>query len=644
MSGIERGTVPRIMNRAERRRQGLSGSRLKRTGTLASAGVLLSAGLLGAYLGNPRLQRAYAATVCPSGPDASVTNETQLGTALSTPDVDCILIDGTVTLTSDLTIVTDSEWGSDRQTRGLTIYGDPVDGADVIDGDGNHAGFSIDLGPVSGDVDVTVSGLTMTDLTSSTAPHEGGAALRVSTPEPSIGDVSITLSDSTFTGNASAVVSPNGHNGGAVYIYSKNNPVAVTVENSTFSGNDSGPYTYGGGLFVLSLYGDVDATLSSSAFVNNHAGTAGGGMVVNAFLAQATVTATNSFFGGNSASSYAGLFVYGDINLEFSTVYDNTVTTNNASQVLATGRITAIGSVIGSSTSAYVFAATAFDDTSSVSTNGPSSPQFVGTGSGNVTPGTLAMGPLDGTAPGAVGRSPLASSPLAQASTAGGFAPSTNPLLAVTRDQLGALRTAPFTIGARQVTSAPPPARPPSAPREVTGAPGEGSGTVSWQAPLDPGSFPVTHYQAVASPGGKSCLAIAPALTCTVTGLANGSAYTFTVQALNGAGWGPAGGPSSPVTPSMRSLTLNQGTRTTEGNKDRITTGGSSRGVPQGAKLTPWIRYGDSGAFKQGQATITIGADGRFTWTRLILPYKKLTAYVSYQDLESNRAVWQRIS
>ena len=194
------------------------------------------------------------------------------------------------------------------------------------------------------------------------------------------------------------------------------------------------------------------------------------------------------------------------------------------------------------------------------------------------------------------------------------------------------------------MTSAPPPARPPSAPREVTGAPGEGSGTVSWQAPLDPGSFPVTHYQAVASPGGKSCLAIAPALTCTVTGLANGSAYTFTVQALNGAGWGPAGGPSSPVTPSMRSLTLNQGTRTTEGNKDRITTGGSSRGVPQGAKLTPWIRYGDSGAFKQGQATITIGADGRFTWTRLILPYKKLTAYVSYQDLESNRAVWQRIS
>ena len=46
---------PVSWNRAERRRRGMTRSRMKRTGSLASAGVLVSAGLFGAYVGNPRL-------------------------------------------------------------------------------------------------------------------------------------------------------------------------------------------------------------------------------------------------------------------------------------------------------------------------------------------------------------------------------------------------------------------------------------------------------------------------------------------------------------------------------------------------------------------------------------------------------------
>ena len=96
---------------------------------------------------------------------------------------------------------------------------------------------------------------------------------------------------------------------------------------------------------------------------------------------------------------------------------------------------------------------------------------------------------------------------------------------------------------------APTPGTPPSAPRDVTAVAGDRSAVVSWREPVSSGSFPVSTYKATASPGGQSCLVVAPTLTCGVTGLANGTPYTFTVEALNGAGWSAKGGPSNAVTP-----------------------------------------------------------------------------------------------
>lgn len=95
----------------------------------------------------------------------------------------------------------------------------------------------------------------------------------------------------------------------------------------------------------------------------------------------------------------------------------------------------------------------------------------------------------------------------------------------------------------------PDPVFPPSAPQSVSAVGGDKSAVVAWSAPSSPGSFPVSTYKATASPGGQSCLVGAPALTCAVMGLANGTPYTFTVEALNGAGWSPKGGPSNSVTP-----------------------------------------------------------------------------------------------
>jgi hypothetical protein len=76
----------------------------------------------------------------------------------------------------------------------------------------------------------------------------------------------------------------------------------------------------------------------------------------------------------------------------------------------------------------------------------------------------------------------------------------------------------------------------PSRPAGVTGVRGNARATVSWRASL-PNGRPITGYRVTASPGGRTCApANAVGLTCTVTGLANGATYRFTVVATNDVG------------------------------------------------------------------------------------------------------------
>lgn len=87
----------------------------------------------------------------------------------------------------------------------------------------------------------------------------------------------------------------------------------------------------------------------------------------------------------------------------------------------------------------------------------------------------------------------------------------------------------------------------PGAPGTPTATAGDAAATVSWTAAGDGGS-PVTGYTVTAAPGGRTCTT-AGDLRCTVTGLANGTSYTFTVAATNAVGQGPASAPSAAVTP-----------------------------------------------------------------------------------------------
>ena len=85
----------------------------------------------------------------------------------------------------------------------------------------------------------------------------------------------------------------------------------------------------------------------------------------------------------------------------------------------------------------------------------------------------------------------------------------------------------------------------PGAPTNVTAIAGNSQATVSWTAPANNGGAPITSYTVTSAPGNKQC---SSAVTnCTVTGLTNGTSYTFSVVATNSAGNGPASSPSNAV-------------------------------------------------------------------------------------------------
>ncbi|MGY0557684.1 putative Ig domain-containing protein [Lysobacter sp. A378] len=90
-------------------------------------------------------------------------------------------------------------------------------------------------------------------------------------------------------------------------------------------------------------------------------------------------------------------------------------------------------------------------------------------------------------------------------------------------------------------------ASPPDAPTIGTATAGDAQASITFTAPADDGGSAITGYTVTSSPG--SITANGPASPITVTGLTNGTAYTFAVTATNNAGTGAASAPSNSVTP-----------------------------------------------------------------------------------------------
>lgn len=105
--------------------------------------------------------------------------------------------------------------------------------------------------------------------------------------------------------------------------------------------------------------------------------------------------------------------------------------------------------------------------------------------------------------------------------------------------------TGPASAASNAVT----PAGVPSAPTSVRAEPGHQSATVSWARPASDGGSAITAYGVVASPGGATVTVPGGTNSATVTGLTNGTSYTFSVNATNQLGSGPSAS-SSVVTPA----------------------------------------------------------------------------------------------
>ncbi len=96
-------------------------------------------------------------------------------------------------------------------------------------------------------------------------------------------------------------------------------------------------------------------------------------------------------------------------------------------------------------------------------------------------------------------------------------------------------------------------AQTPGAPTGVSGQPGDGSVALTWTAPSSDGGSPITSYRITPYIGSTAQTPIttgSASTTRTVTGLTNGTAYTFRVAATNAAGTGTDSTTSAAITPT----------------------------------------------------------------------------------------------
>lgn len=98
----------------------------------------------------------------------------------------------------------------------------------------------------------------------------------------------------------------------------------------------------------------------------------------------------------------------------------------------------------------------------------------------------------------------------------------------------------------------------PAAPTSVRGVAGDTNVTVMWTAPVDVGGASITGFEVTSSDGASKCATSGtqPAQQCTIFGLTNLVAYTFTVRARNAAGLGASSAASDPATPLPDGMVL----------------------------------------------------------------------------------------
>ena len=145
----------------------------------------------------------------------------------------------------------------------------------------------------------------------------------------------------------------------------------------------------------------------------------------------------------------------------------------------------------------------------------------------------------------------------------------------------------------------------PGAPVIGTASPLQGGASVAFTAPASDGGSAITGYTATSSPGGLTGTGTSSPIT--VSGLATGTSYTFTVTATNAVGTGAASAASNAVlitsnlTPT--NLTL-LGSVIAEGNAANATVGTLSATDPDAADTHTFTLVSGTGSTDNGSFTI----------------------------------------
>ena len=423
----------------------------------------------------------------------------------------------------------------------------------------------------------------------------------------------------------------------------------VTPSRSPSSGNSAGGTSVTISLDVPQVPYDVDdATVQSVTF----GGTPGTGLAagsgdtwtVTAPAGSGTVPVVVTLNGGRTAA--AGSFTYVGAPVITGITPSSGPAAGGTSVTLSGAALTGATSVTFDGTAASSF--TVIDDTTITATtpaNTPGPADVAVTTGGGTTTSTGAFtfigapvitGVTPSSGPAAGGTSVTISGALltgATSVTIGGI-PATSvtvvddtTITATTPANTPGPADVAVTTGGGTTTSAgafiytsPPqpltPSSPPGPPTGVVAVAGDAEAAVSWMAPADPGSQPVSNYLVTSAPGSRLCMTSAPVTSCTVGGLTNGIPYTFTVVALNGAGWGGQSDPSNESIPSKAAVASIVVTGSRDAQDPRLVrVTGASVGLV-GHKVTPFRRLAGQPAFVEGIAASEIGLDGSFTWER----------------------------
>jgi Domain of unknown function (DUF1906)/Fibronectin type III domain len=339
-----------------------------------------------------------------------------------------------------------------------------------------------------------------------TAPSNGGAAITKYTVTASPGGRTATT-----TGATKATVT--GLTNGTAYKFTVKATNAVGTSPASLASAVVTPKTVPGApTGVLATPGNAAAAVSWTAPTSN------GGAAITKY----TVTASP---GGRSATT-TGATQAALTGLTNGTAYKFTVTTTNAAGSSPASLASAVvtpKTIPGAPTRV---AATPSNTAAVVSWTAPSS-----NGGSAVTGYTVTASPG--------GRS--ATTAGATKATVTGLTNGTAYKFTVTTTNIVGTSTA--SLASAGVT----PRTVPGAPSAVSASAADASAAVSWTAPSSNGGAAITKYTVTASPGGRSATTTG-ATQATVTGLTNGTAYTFTVSATNVAGTSPASPASTVVT------------------------------------------------------------------------------------------------